>query len=85
MILEFQSGSGPGGGPAGCLSDNSMTSKYQKYSKTQNLDKNRNFDQLGVKIELWAIDPKRCARSTYVGNVWRQIPKIPNCFPKNCI
>ena len=53
--------------------------------KQQRFDKNRDFDPLGVEIELWAMNPKRCARSTYGGTRCRQIPKIPNRFPKKCI
>ena len=37
------------------------------HKKQSNFDKNRDFDPLGVEIELWAINPKRCARSTYGG------------------
>ena len=32
--------------------------------KQPKFDKNHDFDPLGVEIELWAINPKRCARST---------------------
>ena len=53
--------------------------------KQPRFDKNRDFDPHGVEIELWAMNPKRCARFTYGGTGFRQNPKVPNRFPKNCI
>ena len=58
---------------------------FRGEKKPPKLDKIRDFDPLGVEIELWAMNPKRCARSTYGGTRCRQNPKIPNRFPKNCI
>ena len=52
------------------------------YKKQSKFDKNRNFDPLGVEIELWTMNPKRCARSTFGGTGWPQVPKIPNNSPK---
>ena len=47
------------------------------HEKQPKFDKNRNFDPLGVEIELWAINPKRCARLTYGGLGVVKIPKFP--------
>ena len=62
-----------------------MATDGKRHKKQSKFDKNRDFDPLGVEIELWAMNPKRCARSTYGGTWCRQILKIPNRFPKNCI
>ena len=53
--------------------------RFRSEEKQPNLDESRDFDPLGVEIEL------RCARSSYGGTGSRQNPKIPNRFPKNCI
>ena len=51
--------------------------------KQPKFDKNRNFDPLGVEIELWAINPKRRTRSIYGGTVHGvKFPKLPTVFPK---
>ena len=52
------------------------------HKKQSNFDKNRDFDPLGVEIELWVINPKSCARSTYGGLGGVRLPKFPTVFPK---
>ena len=40
------------------------------------------FYQLGVDIELWDMNPKRGARSTFGGLCGVKFPKFPTVFPK---
>ena len=47
-----------------------MATDGKRHEKQSKFDKNCNFDPLGVEIELWVMNPKRCARSTCGGTGW---------------
>ena len=54
-----------------------------KGQKLQNRDKNGNFDQFWITIELWHILTKRYAGSTNRVTRWPKLSRNPNCSSKN--